>query len=144
MPRQTVASWVASADGIRQSLDSAPLSLKRELADQAAGVIRKALYIVDSTLEHYIAQMEAGEYPKPSQLRGITVTAGISRDIHLDYTDGRKGAEVVRRGHVPPYTRQSNLLVTCDWLCGSTGQKWFAAWAPSQRRSRAVPAPNRR
>ena len=95
VPRQTITSWAGSADGIRQSLDAAPLSLKRELADQAAEVIRKALHIIDATLEHYIAQMEAGEYPKPSQLRDITVTAGISRDIHLDYTDGRKGAEVV-------------------------------------------------
>ena len=54
VPRQTV-------------LDSAPLSLKRELADQAAGVVRKALHIIDATLEHYIAQIEVGEYPKPSR-----------------------------------------------------------------------------
>ena len=94
VPRQTVTSWAASADGIRQSLDSGPLSLKKELADQAAGVIHKALHIIDATLEHYIAQIEVGEYPKPSQLRDITVTAGISRDIHLDYTDGRKGMEI--------------------------------------------------
>ena len=72
VPRQTVTSWAASTDGIRQSLDSAPLSLKKELADQAAGVIHKALHIIDATLEHYIAH----------------------RDIHLDYTDGRKGMEI--------------------------------------------------
>ena len=97
VPRQTVTSWAASADGIRQSLDSAPFSLKRKLADQASGVIHKALHIIDATLEHYIAQIEVGEHPKPLQLRDITVTAGISRDIHLDYTDGRKGTKALGR-----------------------------------------------
>ena len=34
-------------------------------------------------------------YLRPNQLRDLSITVGISRDIHFDYTEGRKGTEVV-------------------------------------------------
>ena len=92
----SVSSWnTHQAVGVGATMAAAPAERKTELARQAGDIVGLGMAIIRAHLLHYAAQMDEGKYLRPNQLRDLSITVGISRDIHFDYTEGRKGTEVV-------------------------------------------------
>ena len=97
-PARTVLGTLLQQGEAWEGFDRDPPSLhgdlKRALAQQAGDIVGLGMAIIRAHLVHYAAEMDEGEYLRPNQLRDLSITIGISRDIHLNYSEGRKGMEI--------------------------------------------------
>ena len=97
IPRPTVILWRNQAREAGQAvvIPAGPTDWK-QIREEAAGafmrIATKATALLDQELDRYLAG--DGEPLKPAGMREIAVIKGIASDKALDFTLGRKGAEV--------------------------------------------------
>lgn len=98
IPRGTLITWRDKSEPVTSTLServSEVIDTKTaevgELVERWMNVQNKFLDVVEHSLDTYITDKTALE---PDQLKHLMVGAGITADKHLDYRDGRKGAQV--------------------------------------------------
>lgn len=92
--RVTIRQWrdaalSAASEAPNLPLDSKQLSTQKDWADLYGRAATLGARIIARNLRKY-----RHRDLKPSELRDVAVVAGIAVDKHLDYRDGRKGAQV--------------------------------------------------
>lgn len=105
IPRSTITKWRdQSINGTRAMIQAAassetaslsqPDTINARITDLAREITEKAAVALEIALDRLIRDLT--DTSKQHQLRDIAVAAGILRDIHLDYRDGRRNAAAVQ------------------------------------------------
>lgn len=105
IPRPTIRYWLehteAGTKALTASIAQSPalpgvasLPAPGSLNARGLQIVEKAAHAVELAIDRLIKELL--DERKQWQLRDIAVAAGIMRDIHLDYRDGRRNATAVQ------------------------------------------------